>query len=125
MYVAVELSITAVVTILFMVPLWRLYRAGADAYISNEQQRSKRVLKDALKHAVVLTAINLLSSNNAVSGDILYRNDFPVVFDFLRTLDPVINIVTTIMLFKRNRALLRKADAPQLTNLCHDILAQC
>ena len=108
-FVAMELSITAAITFLFVVPLWRLYRgnrAGANANISIQQQRSMTVLKDSLKYAVVLTAINLLSSSNVVLGSILYRDDHYNVWHCFRGFDPVINIATTIMLFKRNRALL-------------------
>ena len=106
---AVELILSAVVTILFVVPLWRLYRAGSNAN-HQQQQRSMRVLKVALKYAVVLSVINLLSSNHLLFGGLLYGDgdDHYMVWKFVRTLDPVINIVTTIMLFKRNRTLLWK-----------------
>ena len=107
LHFAVELSISAVVTFLFVVPLWRVYRAGSNAN-HEQQQRSMRVLKDALKYAVVLTAINLLSSNNLTLGFQCFGDDHPAVWKFMGAFDPVINIVTTIMLFKRNRVLLWK-----------------
>ena len=103
LFVALELTITAVVTFLFVVPLWRLYRAG-----SGRANANVSVLKDALKYAVVLTAINLLSSSNVVIGSILYRDDHYDVWHYFGTFDPVLNIVTTIMVFKRNRVLLWK-----------------
>ena len=64
-----------------------------------------RVLEDALKYGVLLTAINLLSSNNIVILRLYWRDSvliYPAIFD------PVINIGSTIMLFKRNRVLVWK-----------------
>ena len=115
LYFALELAITVVITFLFVVPLWRLYKAGSDssrdvynADISQKQRRSRKLLEDALKYGLVLTAVNLLSSNIRVIGDHLY-GDNVVAFAYLSLFDPVINMGSTIMLFKENRLLLWKS----------------
>ena len=41
-----------------------------------------KVPKDALKYAVVVTAIDIFGLNNVIIGCILYKDDFPVVFEF-------------------------------------------
>ena len=106
LYAAVELSITAFITFLFVYPLWKLYKSRRNDNVSIQQQRSMRVLEDALRYGVLMTAINLLSSNNLVIGQ-LYGKDV-VALRYLAIFDPVINIGSTIMLFKRNRVLLWK-----------------
>ena len=108
LFVGLELSITAFITFLFVVPLWRVYRAGSNANMSVQQRRSRKVLKDALKYGVLLTAINFLSSNfAAIIGDLLY-GDKVVSFRHFNLFDPVINMGTTILLFKENRVSLWK-----------------
>ena len=109
LYVALEVSITALVTFLFVSPLWKLYKKKRNENTSIQQQRSMRVLEEALKYGVLLTAVNLLSSNNIVVWGLFGGSS---VLLHLAILDPAINIGSTIMLFKRNRVLLRKL-------LCH------
>ena len=103
-FVGLELSITAFITFLFVAPLWRVYRAGYSANLSVQQRRSRRVLTDALKYGVLLTAVNLLSTNLAVIGDYLFGEIWRPVALF----DQVINMGTTILLFKENRVSLWK-----------------
>ena len=104
-----ELAITAVITFLFVGPLWRLYRAGYndDGNTSIQQQRSRRMLKDALKYGVMLTAVNLLSSNCMIIFYNLY-GDNGAAFAYWAVLDPVLNMGTTMIFFKRNRVSLWK-----------------
>ena len=117
-YVALEVSITALVTFLFVSPLWKLYRKKRNENMSIQQQRSMRVLGEALKYGMLLTAVNLLSSNNIVVGG-LYGGSSVLLN--LAIFDPAINIGSTIMLFKRNRILLRKL----LCNIRYGLVQMC
>ena len=107
LFSGLEVAITALMTPLFVVPLWRVYKTGCNVDMSMQQQRSKNVLKDALKYGVLMTAVNLLSSNIAMTGSQLYGKEV-VALRYLSIFDPVINIGSTIMLLKRNRVLLWK-----------------
>ena len=118
-YAALELSITAFITFLFVSPLWRLHKSRRNENMSIQQQRSMRVLEEALRYGVLLTAINLLSSNNVVIGQ-LYGED-SVELRYLAIFDAPINIGSTIMLFKRNRVLLRKL----LCHIRHGLVQMC
>ena len=104
-YLGLELSITAFITFLFVAPLWRVYRAGYNANISVQQRRSRTALKDALRYGVLLTAVNFLSSNFvSMVGDILSGNNSRPFSLF----DPLINMGSTMLLFKENRVSLWK-----------------
>ena len=118
LYVGVEVCITALVTFLFVSPLRRLYKTKRNENMSIQQKRSIRVLEDALRYGVLLTAVNLLSSNHLAIGGLYGEGTFSI---YLGIFDPVINIGTSIMLFKRNRVLLWKL----VSRIRHALLQMC
>lgn len=102
-YFSIESVITLSVLSLFVIPLWSVWKTTTTSNLrtSHRQKRSKKVLVDALRYGVVLTLLNVVATKCSMFA-VLYRQQSQVIW-YLLFIDPVMNVLCTVLLLRKNR----------------------
>ena len=102
--IGVDMVITTGLMYLFIVPLYRVYRA--DIGVMNDKQLKERLkLKRLLIWSVVLTLINQLSSS-LLTVQLVHVSHFTMMLHSIGQFDPVINVWSSWLMILKNRQFL-------------------
>lgn len=103
--IGLELLITAFLVVLFMIPLYRVYKLDLGGMNSHQLEQRKK-LKHLLIWAVVLTLINQVTSTLILA--VAFPWDFPFLLEKMGECDAVINVWTAWLMLTRNREYMKR-----------------
>ena len=104
--IGLDSLITAFLMVLFIIPLYRVYKV--DLGVMNRNQLSHRKkLKHLLIWSIGLTAINQMTST-LIMASFLPGSNFPFFLVLIGESDPVINVWTAWLMVTRNRQYLKR-----------------